>query len=374
MRTCFLRTWSVGWLWLAGAGWLSGQLLDYDSRTEPGPHEFGWEDRYGTVAIYGDAEFRISGGFFGGLGLYGSARGVVWQGDFGSIGTRDNSSLLVFDAVVPYLSVSGQSYVEVYHASGPRWNQAIAAAGSLLRLRGGHFDRVYTWPPPGGRIELGPNADAGEVTAHDGGVILQRGGRSESVSAASTGVAVLDGGQATSFMTASDESTMVIAGGVPPSENIRLFGRARVFIFHDMLAVNGTQRTETRLEIRGAEFDEPGYNEFFDGLRVFASLDGMGASMVLSAWNRAGEEWSGSVVGVRIQAGLHLEVLDAARTALLAFRVQSSEAAQIESSSDLQTWRQIGEPVVGTGGVHVEVAPMQGAEAQYFRLRRWFRP
>jgi hypothetical protein len=352
-------------------GKANSQILNYDSRTEPAPHSFDWNDHYDTVQIHDDDFFEFNGGFASNLNLYETASGIVYQGVLNYIQTQDRSSLKVFNVNSVYIRASGESLIDLYNTTLS--GDAQAGDSAQLRIHGGTFSRIYTWWS-GGRIELDGNPIAGEVTACSGGIVRQNGANISSLSCAYGGLAILDQGTVNDFMTASYDSTLVIAGGVPPGENLRLFDSARVLVFHSGAVLHGMTVNDKRRKLVLADFDGTGINNNFAGIQSFLMLDGYGRSVVFSAWKNAGEEWSGSVELIRIDDELHLEILPNSGAALLAYRAPGTEVVQAEYSDDLISWIPIGEAIVGDWNIHTQVSRLGSERARYFRLRKWLKP
>ena len=173
----------------------------------------------------------------------------------------------------------------------------------------------------------------------------------------------------------SSITTLVLAGGVPPENNLRLFDRARVIVFHGGAVIHGDSITEKRLRFTLPDFDEEGgFNSNFAAMRSFLTLNGYGRPVVFSAWRRAGEQWTGSVELIRLEDELHMEILPDSDAALLAFRVFGTEVTQVEVSDDLISWQPLGEPVVGDGNVHCRVCRLGTATKRYFRTQKWLKP
>ena len=319
--------------------------------------------------MHDSAFCEFTGGFASNLNLYGSSSGAVHQALIDSVVTRNDSKLTIYGIRTKYIRAAGNSRLEVYGTTASGNPEAQAGDAATLLLHGGTFGRVYTWWE-GGRIELNGNPTAGEITAHSGGIVRQGGGAVDSLSCAASGVAILDKGTVNSFMTASNDSTLVLAGGVPPQNNIRLFNNARAIVFHDSASVNGMMVKAKRLSLKLADFNGTGYNSNFAGLRGFYMMDGYGQPVDFSAWNIQGEEWSGTLDLIRVDEGLTLEMLPDSDIALLAFRSVGAEVVQLEVSDDLKSWSALGSAIMD-GEIHTEIVRIGSNNSRYFRLRKW---
>ncbi|MEO5917079.1 MAG: hypothetical protein ABIS50_22815 [Luteolibacter sp.] len=289
------------------------------------------------------------------------------QGVFNYIETDDLAELTILNARTAYVYAHGRSRIDLYDSKNIT-AEAQANASAQLMIHGGRFDRVYTWPL-GGTIELDGYLVTGSLTANDGGILRQNGGRSQSLSSADGGLAILDQGTVQEYMGSSGRSTLVIAGGIPPEEDIRLFSQARVLVFHSGAAIQGKTITEKHSKLILADLDEKGISSDYSSISTVLTLDGHDRKAFFSAWNHDWpNKWTGSLELIQLNDELYVEILPGTRMALLAFRVPRTVVIQPQVSKDGGSWEPLGDPIFGDGAIHTAESRLHGDEKQTFRL------
>jgi len=203
----------------------------YDSRDQVGPHQFDWNSVYDRVEIYEEESFTISGGFIEYFKATDDTVGSVNYGFIDYLNARDRAIIDVFHVESGYIAAREESIMKIYSASQPSYGQIQASDNGVMRLFGGSFGRVYTWPN-GGRIELLEGNIWNSFTIHSSGVGFQRGGAIDEVSVTSNGIAVLDEGSVSGVAFVNGSGTLILSGAQPPEE-IRLFDSGCVLILHD---------------------------------------------------------------------------------------------------------------------------------------------
>ncbi|MGE9269694.1 MAG: hypothetical protein ACQKBU_02740 [Verrucomicrobiales bacterium] len=349
-----------------GAAGNAQTYREYDSRVEPGPHELTWLDAYERVEIYEDHELRIDGGFVEYLQMEGVSRGVIDSGQLQSISVRDESVLQVLRGEIGYINARDKSVVDLYAVEQDGSEQVLSGGEAIIRLFGGNYGRVYTWSD-GGRIEVRGNAKIDYLTAHSGGVILQRNGVVAETNASSTGIVVLDDGSVTKAMVCGGRSTTVIAGGYP-SEEIRMFDDSTLLVLHDDRRFPGVQTL--RLE----DFEDDGYLWQYAGKELSIGLDSGYQQFRISAWKEGHGSWTGEVNLIQVEEGHHVRRLPDSNSALVFFRPEGGTVVQIEESPDMIHWNDVGDSIVGDWNIHVDVVAQGFGARGFTRLRTYPAP
>lgn len=237
-----------------------------------------------------------------------------------------------------------------------------------IRVFGGNYGWVWSHNEEGGRVEVFDGASIGRLSSR--GVVLQKGGEAGTFWASDYGVSVLDHGEVHELMSASELSTLVLAGGYPASD-IHLYSGARLIILH--MADSGPDRQLYSIE----DFDRPGASTNSAGKEFNVDLDGSYKGFLVSAWTNSSylghNVWWGQVELARV--GNDVQVFRLHGDAMmLAFRAPGNEVIQLECSTDLVNWNSWKSPFPGGWDVRVELIKTRRESQQFFRLRKWPKP
>ena len=352
---------TMGCLVAASGTMVLGQLLTYDSRNEPAPHVFDWNDVYETVSIWGAERTFVNGGFIGGLFTRDTSSGTITAGQIGGVFAADSSSLLFLGVKTDYISAQDRARVDLYGCQQSDRGQVLSGGDAVVRIFGGSFDRVYSWFEQG-RIEVSGASRIRWLAANTGGLVMMKGGEIQELVAARTGISVLDGGVVLDTAEAIEASTMVIAGGTPPPI-VRLFDNAQLIILHD------GDGTPERLALGPSDLEQ--LDGGLLGKDLTIKLDGYWRNFrVLAANNRnLPPIWSGQIEILAIRDSMRASSTIEGHL-LLAFQAPRDEVLQIESSPDLRDWKPLKDAFPGDSTIHVEVVKRVFERPCFFRLRR----
>jgi hypothetical protein len=342
-----------------------GQPSIYDSRNEPAPHVFDWNDVYESVSIWDAERFTANGGFIGGLYTGGTATGTITAGQIGGVFAADDSSLLVLGVNTDYISAQGRATVDLYGGLQSDRGQVLAGGDAVIRIFGGSYDRVYSWFEQG-RIEVMGTPRIRSLAANADGVVIQKGGEVHEMVAARTGILVLDDGVVLDDAAAIEDSTIVIAGGTPPPK-VRLFDHTRLIILHE------GDGNPAYLVYGPSDLDQLDGN--FAGKDLTISLDGSWREFRVAGWINSDLQprWSGRIEIVEIRDAISVFSTRGGSIAL-AFRAPGDEMLQMEFSHDLKNWKPLRDAIPGDWKIHVEVVKRGVDDTGFFRLRKWSKP
>jgi hypothetical protein len=325
------------------------QLKIYDSRIEPPPHIFSWEDAYDYVDIWGSAQVDINGGFLTYVKFWDSSTGTITDGNMSALSASDNVSLLVLGVDCETISARDRGRIDLYGCKQSSLGQVWTIEDGIIRVFGGNYGWVQSMADNEGRVEVSGGASIKTLSSSSKGVVFQRGAEVERFDASSAGVSVLDDGEVLNLMSAGESSTLVLAGGYP-APDIRLFGDARLLILHT------DDARSDYMSYQVSDFDMPGANTNSAGKDLTVALDDGYKNFLVSAWTNAeylsDNLWKGRMELVKIGNDLKAFGLNG-EAMLVAFRAPGDEVFQIECSTNLVTWQPWKSAFPGDWNVHV---------------------
>jgi hypothetical protein len=332
----------------------------YDSRLEPPPHVFTWEDVYTEVGIWESAHADFNGGFLGSVSIRDSA----------SLEAREDASVLVLGVKTDRIATRDRANIDMYGGEQSSLGQVLAGGEGAIRIYGGHYGWVLPWPGLGGRVEVF-GGFINTLSSVSQGVVVMSGGEADRLDASGeAGVSVLDSGTVWTIMSAGEEATLVIAGGYP-APDIRLFGGARLIVLH----TGGVGSDYVAYGL--ADFDQPGASTDFAGKAFNLLLDDGYKDFVVSAWSNTNylsdNVWRGRLELVRIRDDIRAFGL-AGGSMLMAFLAPVDQVLQWEFSKDLASWQPWKAAFPGDGNTHVEVVNTVKEGRLFFRIRMWLKP
>ena len=335
----------------------------YDSRIEPPPHVFTWESTYDHVGIWESAHAEINGGFLGSVNIRDTATATITAGQMSSLEAREDASVQVWGVNADRIATRDRAIMDLHGGNQSAWGQVLAGGG-LIRIFGGDYGWVLSWPGLTGRLEV-YGGDIDTLSSIAGGTVLMRGGAADRLDAG--GVSVLDSGTVRNIMSADGDATLVIAGGFPASD-IRLFDRSRLIVLHTSGAP--TNHVVYRL----ADFVSPGASPSFAGKAVNLLLDEGYKGFLVSAWRDTNflsdSIWRGQMELIRVGADIRAVRLGDGEM-LMAFLAPNDKVVQMETSGDLLSWQPWKSQFTGDGNTHVEVVTIVPGTNSFFRLRMW---
>jgi hypothetical protein len=355
---------------LFGARPLLAQLSTYDSRLEPPPHLFTWEDAYAGVGIWESAHADINGGFLGSLNIRDRATATITAGDLSSLEAREDAQVLVLGVKADRIANRDRANIDLYGGEQSFLGQVLAGGTGVIRIHGGHYGWVMPWAGLAGRIEVnGGVIDA--LSSFATGELVMNGGEVDRLDAGEGGLAVLDSGTVRRIMSAGgEEATLVIAGGYP-AEDIRLSGGARLIVLHS----GGVE--PDYVAYRLTDFDVAGASTDFAGKEVSVYLDDGNKGFKASAWGNTNylsqNVWRGRMELVRVRDGLQAFGLAGGKM-LIGFLAPGDQVLQLECSKDLVAWQPWKAAFPGDGYVHAEVFKAGTENRLFFRLRKLPKP
>jgi hypothetical protein len=346
------------------------QLKVYDSRIEPPPHAFTWEDAYEYVDIWGSAQVDINGGFLTYVKLWDSSTGTITDGHLSALSANDNASLLVLGVDCEFISAWNRGRIDLYGCEQSGFGQVWTIEDGVIRVFGGNYGWVQSMADNDGRVEVSGNASIKTLSSSSQGMVFQRGAKVDRFGASGLGVSVLDDGEVFDLMSAGGSSTLVLAGGYPASD-IRLFGDSRLLILHT------DDARPDYMSYQLPDFDIPGAGADFAGKNLNVSLDGSYKNFLVSAWTNteylSDNLWRGRMELVKIGNNLTAFRLNG-EAMLVAFRAPGDEVIQIECSTNLVTWQPWKSAFPGDWNVHVEGLRTRKESQLFLRLRKWPKP
>jgi hypothetical protein len=335
---------------------------NYDSRLIPPPHTFSWDDTYERVEMYENAILQVNGGFINYLQLQDNASGAITSGLVDLIFAEGFASLNIFQVNSGYIRAAQNAKIDVYGAVQTSYGQVQADDHSRVRLYGGNFGRAYTWFTAG-RIEvLGP-ALIDSLAASTGGIVLQRNGSVGEFGSAG-GVAGFDKGTITDRIYGHSRGTIVIAGALPPTQ-VRLFEHSRLIVFHN------TYHRPNREVFRLQDFTEPGFHPNYLARSFQLSLNSNSLELNVSAWKEGGSQWTGEIELIKIDTALHTELIPESNTMAVVYKAGFNKVVQLQKSTDLIVWDNVGEPIVGDDNYWLELIPTASQNSQFVRTKHW---
>jgi hypothetical protein len=347
------------------------QVRTYDSRVEPPPHVFNWEDVYTEVGIWESAHADFNGGFLGSVSIRDSATATFTAGNVGSLEAREDASVLVLGVNADRIATRDRANIDLYGGEQSSLGQVLAGGEGAIRIYGGQYGWVLPWPGMGGRVEVF-GGFIRTLSSVSQGVVVMSGGEADRLDASGEGgVSVLDSGTVWTIMSAGQEAaTLVIAGGYP-APDIRLFGDARLIV----LNTGGADSDYVAYGL--PDFDQPGASTDFAGKEFIVQLGDGYKDLVVSAWsntnNLSDNVWRGRLELVRIRDDIRAFGL-AGGSMLLAFLAPVNQVLQWESSKDLASWQPWKAAFPGDGNTHVEVVNAVKEDRLFFRIRMWPKP
>jgi hypothetical protein len=361
---------SIAYFVLFGGLPALAQHTTYDSRLEPPPHVFTWEDVYSEVGIWESAHADFNGGFLGSVSIRDSAIAKITAGNMGSLEAREDASVLVLGVGTDRIATRDRANIDLYGGEQSSLGQVLAGGEGAIRIYGGHYGWVLSWPGLDGRVEVF-GGFIQTLSSVSQGVVVMSGGEADRLDAGGeAGVSVLDSGTVRTIMSAGVDATLVIAGGYP-APDVRLFGNARLIV----LQTGGVGSDYVAYSL--ADFDQPGASTDFAGRELNVLLDDGYKDFVVSAWSNTNylsdNVWRGRMELVRVRNDIRAFGL-AGGSMLMAFLAPVDQVLQWEFSKDLASWQPWKAAFPGDGNTHVEVVKTVKEDRLFFRIRMWPKP
>jgi hypothetical protein len=287
-----------------------------------------------------------------------------------ALSARDDASLLVLGVDCEIISARDRGRIDLYGCEQSSSGQVWTIEDGIIRVFGGNYGWVQSMADDDGRVEVSGGASIKTLSSSSQGMVFQRGAKVDRFDASGSGVSVLDDGEVFDLMSASESSTLVLAGGYPASD-IRLFGDARLLILHT------DDARPDYMSYQLSDFDMPGANANCAGKDLTVALDGGYKNFLVSAWTNteylSDNLWRGRMELVKIGNDLKAFRLNG-EAMLVAFRAPGNEVIQIECSTNLVTWQPWKSAFPGDWNVHVEGLRTRKESQLFLRLRKWPKP